>query len=80
RRVGDARPRLQLPHPARGRWQGDLAEALVRTGEPAEAMDVIEVARAHALRLGRQSVLAVLDRSEALVRAARGEHRAAVAR
>ncbi|OSC57178.1 hypothetical protein B5181_33240, partial [Streptomyces sp. 4F] len=33
-----------------------------------------------ALRLGRGSVLAVLDRSEALVRAARGEHRAAVTR
>ncbi|MBJ6622055.1 ATP-binding protein [Streptomyces sp. DHE17-7] len=64
----------------RGRWQGDLAEALVRTGEPAEALDVIEVTRAHALRLGRGSVLAVLDRAEALVRAARGEHRAAVTR
>ncbi|MGX1225310.1 DNA-binding CsgD family transcriptional regulator [Streptomyces ambofaciens] len=80
RRVRELEAGAGITDPARGRWQGDLAEALVRTGEPAEAMDVIEVTRAHALRLGRQSVLAVLDRSEALVRAARGEHRAAVAR
>ncbi|MGW4546393.1 ATP-binding protein [Streptomyces violaceorubidus] len=80
RRVRELEAGTGITDPARGRWQGDLAEALVRTGEPAEAMDVIEVTRAHALRLGRQSVLAVLDRSEALVRAARGEHRAAVAR
>ncbi|POX45454.1 LuxR C-terminal-related transcriptional regulator, partial [Streptomyces sp. Ru72] len=63
--------------PARGRWHGDLAEALVRVGEPAEAQDVIDAARAHALRLRRESVLAVLDRAEALVRAARGEVEAA---
>ncbi|PSK44090.1 putative HTH-type transcriptional regulator [Streptomyces sp. 111WW2] len=77
RRVRELEAGAGITDPARGRWQGDLAEALVRTGEPAEAMDVIEVARAHALRLGRQSVLAALDRSEALVRAARGEHREA---
>ncbi|MEU6458150.1 LuxR family transcriptional regulator [Streptomyces sp. NPDC047065] len=80
RRVRELEAGAGITDPARGRWQGDLAEALVRTGEPAEAMDVIEVSRAHALRLGRGSVLAVLDRAEALVRAGRGEHRAAVAR
>ncbi|WP_037762665.1 ATP-binding protein [Streptomyces sp. FXJ7.023] len=80
RRVRELEAAAGITDPARGRWQGDLAEALVRTGEPAEALDVIEVTRAHALRLGRGSVLAVLDRAEALVRAARGEHRAAVAR
>lgn len=37
------------------------------------------MSREHALRLGRESVLAVLDRSEALVRAARGDREAAVA-
>ncbi|MEV5546369.1 LuxR family transcriptional regulator [Streptomyces sp. NPDC052309] len=80
RRVRELEAGAGITDPARGRWQGDLAEALVRIGEPAEAQDVIDVTRAHALRLGRESVLAVLDRAEAGVRAARGEHRAAVAR
>ncbi|MFJ3231934.1 AAA family ATPase [Streptomyces sp. NPDC086787] len=79
RRVRELERTLGITDPARGRWQGDLAEALVRIGEPAEAQDVIDVTRAHALRLGRDSVLAVLDRSEALVRAAAGDHDAAVA-
>ncbi|MGV9251467.1 ATP-binding protein [Streptomyces sp. NPDC003697] len=79
RRVRELEPALGITDPARGRWQGDLAEALVRIGEPAEAQAVIDTAREHALRLGRESVLAVLDRSEALVRAARGDEEAAVA-
>ncbi|MFI1167729.1 AAA family ATPase [Streptomyces sp. NPDC020801] len=79
RRVRDLELGLGITDPARGRWHGDLAEALVRIGEPAEAQQVIDVAREHALRLGRESVLAVLDRSEALVRAARGDQDAAVA-
>ncbi|MFF5436215.1 ATP-binding protein [Streptomyces achromogenes] len=79
RRVRSLELGLGITDPARGRWQGDLAEALVRTGEVAEAQDVIDVSREHALRLGRESVLAVLDRSEALVRAARGDREAAVA-
>ncbi|MGX4689036.1 helix-turn-helix transcriptional regulator [Streptomyces sp. JNUCC 63] len=80
RRVGELELGLHITDPARGRWHGDLAEALVRTGEPAEAQRVIDVAREHAMRLGRESVLAVLDRSEALVRAARGDQEGAVAR
>lgn len=79
RRVRSLELGLGITDPARGRWQGDLAEALVRTGEVTEAQDVIDVSREHALRLGRESVLAVLDRSEALVRAARGDREAAVA-
>ncbi|MFF3904589.1 ATP-binding protein [Streptomyces sp. NPDC001848] len=73
RRVRELEEGLGVTDPARGRWHGDLAEALVRVGEPAEAQDVIDTARAHALRLRRESVLAVLDRAEALARAARGE-------
>ncbi|MEU0850562.1 LuxR family transcriptional regulator [Streptomyces flaveolus] len=80
RRVRELEAGAGITDPARGRWQGDLAEALVRTGQPAEAQEVIEVTRAHALRLGRGSVLAVLDRAEARLRATRGEHRSAVAR
>ncbi len=78
RRVRELEQGLGITDPARGRWHADLAEALVRVGEPAEAQDVIAVTRAHALRLGRESVLAVLDRAEALVRARRGEHEAAL--
>jgi DNA-binding CsgD family transcriptional regulator len=80
RRVRELEAGAGITDPARGRWQGDLAEALVRTGQPAEAQEVIEVTRAHALRLGRGSVLAVLDRAEARLRAARGEHRPVVSR
>ncbi|MEU8984861.1 LuxR C-terminal-related transcriptional regulator, partial [Streptomyces sp. NPDC048309] len=73
RRVRELEGGLGVVDPARGRWHGDLAEALVRIGEPVEAQDVIDVTRQQALRLERESVLAVLDRAEALVRAARGE-------
>ncbi|WP_326719825.1 AAA family ATPase [Streptomyces sp. NBC_00243] len=73
RRVRELEEGLGVTDPARGRWHGDLAEALVRIGEPVEAQDVIDATRERALRLGRESVLAVLDRAEALVRAARGE-------
>ncbi|MFI5686671.1 AAA family ATPase [Streptomyces sp. NPDC051636] len=73
RRVRELEQGLGITDPARGRWHGDLAEALVRIGAPGEAQDVIDVTREHALRLGRESVLAVLDRAEALVRAAHGE-------
>ncbi|MGW3495340.1 helix-turn-helix transcriptional regulator [Streptomyces sp. NPDC001020] len=78
RRVRELEEGLGVTDPARGRWHGDLAEALVRVGEPAEAQDVIDTTRTRALRLGRKSVLAVLDRAEALVRSARGETAAAV--
>ncbi|MFH8448573.1 ATP-binding protein [Streptomyces fungicidicus] len=77
RRVRELEHGMGINDPARGRWQGDLAEALVRVGEPGEAQELINVTRVHALRLNRASVLAVLDRAEALVRAARGEQQAA---
>ncbi len=78
RRVRELEQGLGITDPARGRWHGDLAEALVQVGEVAEAQDVIDVTREQALRLGRESVLAVVDRAEALVRARRGQHDAAL--
>ncbi|MGW5200879.1 ATP-binding protein [Streptomyces spiralis] len=77
-RVRELEQGLGVTDPARGRWHGDLAEALVLVGRPDEAQQMVDAARKHAQRLGRESVLAVLDRSEALVRAARGETEAAV--
>ncbi|MGW4784659.1 ATP-binding protein [Streptomyces sp. NPDC004230] len=77
RRARELEEGLGVTDPARGRWHGDLAEALVRIGEPAEAQGVVDATRARALNLGRESVLAVLDRAEALTRAARGETDAA---
>ncbi|CAM5326548.1 AAA family ATPase [Streptomyces griseomycini] len=79
RRVRELEHAMGISDPARGRWHGDLAEALVCVGEVGEAQELINVTRVHALRLDRASVLAVLDRAEALVRAARGEHQAAQA-
>jgi DNA-binding CsgD family transcriptional regulator len=77
RRVRELEDALGITDPARGRWHGDLAEALVHVGELDEAQNVIEVTRRYALLLGRESVLAVLDRAEALVRAAHGDQEGA---
>jgi DNA-binding CsgD family transcriptional regulator/energy-coupling factor transporter ATP-binding protein EcfA2 len=67
-----------LAEPALRRWHADLAEALVAIGATDEAAEVIEETRRDASRLGRRGVLAVLDRSSALVAAANGEEEAAV--
>ncbi|MFE5207055.1 AAA family ATPase [Streptomyces sp. NPDC056600] len=62
-----------IDDPADGRWHGDLAEALVRTGRPQEARRLVDETRARAVRLRREGVLAVTDRAEALVRIAEGD-------
>ncbi|WP_431773375.1 AAA family ATPase [Streptomyces cucumeris] len=73
RRVRELERGQGVTDPARGRWQGDLAEALVGIGEPEEAAEVVEATRKSATRLGRGSVLAVLARAEALMTAAQGD-------
>ncbi|MFF9061278.1 AAA family ATPase [Streptomyces sp. NPDC014882] len=80
RRVRELEAGLGINDPARGRWQGDLAEALVRVGEPGEAQELVDATREDALRLGRESILVELDRAEALVRAAQGDREGALAR
>ena len=45
RRVRELEHGLGVDDPARGRWHGDLAEALVRVGRAGEAQDVIDVTR-----------------------------------
>ncbi|QKG24527.1 LuxR C-terminal-related transcriptional regulator [Actinomadura verrucosospora] len=67
-----------LGDPAVRRWHADLAEALVGVGRTKDAADVVAEARAQAARLGRRSVLAMLERSSALVRAAEGDCGAAL--
>ncbi|GAA2151621.1 AAA family ATPase [Actinomadura napierensis] len=62
-----------LGDPAVRRWHADLADALAGVGRTREAADVLAEARAQASRLGRRGVLAVLERSSALVRAAEGD-------
>ncbi|WP_431044792.1 AAA family ATPase [Streptomyces sp. P1-3] len=73
RRVRDMEHGQGVTDPARGRWHGDLAEALVRVGELAEARELVASTRAAATRLRRAGVLAVLNRAEALVRAGYGD-------
>ncbi|WKX69945.1 LuxR family transcriptional regulator [Streptomyces sp. XD-27] len=73
RRVRDMERGQGVTDPARGRWHGDLAEALVRVGELAEARELVAGTRAAATRLRRAGVLAVLNRAEGLVRAGYGD-------
>jgi DNA-binding CsgD family transcriptional regulator len=68
-----------LAEPALRRWHADLAEALVAIGAVDEAAGLVEETRRDAVRLGRRSVLAVLDRAGALVAAARDDVETAVA-
>lgn len=79
RRVRELEREMGVTEPARGRWQGDLAEALVLTGALGEAREVIDETRVHAVRLRRHSVLAVLERAEGTLLAARGNAESAVA-
>nr|WP_151769974.1 LuxR family transcriptional regulator [Streptomyces abyssomicinicus] len=73
RRVRALEAGVGMDDPAGSRWHGDLAEALVRTGETGEARRLVEETRVRAARLGREGVLAVLDRAEAFALAAEGD-------
>uniref|UniRef100_UPI0018918144 helix-turn-helix domain-containing protein n=1 Tax=Catenulispora pinisilvae TaxID=2705253 RepID=UPI0018918144 len=63
-----------LVDPSAVRFHADLAEVLVALGQGDEATAVIADARREAERLGRRGVLATLDRADAVLKAAQGDH------
>jgi DNA-binding CsgD family transcriptional regulator len=65
--------------PGMTRWHADFAEALVAVGELDEAAEVISSTRARAVRLGRTTIVASLDRADALRRVALGQQTQAAA-
>lgn len=72
-RVRDLVRDLAVGDPAAIRYDADLAEALVATGDVETATRTVAGARRRAERLERRGVLASLDRAEALCRTAAGE-------
>ena len=60
--------------PATVRFHADLAEVLVALGQTDEAAAVVTETRRTAEELGRRGVLASLDRADAVLKAAQGDH------
>ncbi|WP_194905187.1 helix-turn-helix transcriptional regulator [Catenulispora rubra] len=63
-----------IADPAAVRFHADLAEVLVASGQGEEAAAVIAETRRAAERLQRRGVLATLDRADAVLKAAQGDH------
>ncbi|MEZ0106433.1 DNA-binding NarL/FixJ family response regulator [Catenulispora sp. EB89] len=63
-----------IADPAAVRFHADLAEVLVATGQAEEAAAVVAETRRAAERLQRRGVLATLDRADAVLKAAQGDH------
>ncbi|SER27833.1 regulatory protein, luxR family [Actinokineospora terrae] len=63
--VRDLEHAQRVGDPSILRWHADLAEGLIAVGDPA-AEDLLATTRARALDLGRDGVLAMLDRSTAI--------------
>ena len=63
-----------IADPAAVRFHADLAEVLVATGQAEEAAAIIAETRRAAERLQRRGVLATLDRADAVLKAAQGDH------
>lgn len=78
RRVGGSEAGQQVVDPSVLRWHGELAEALVASDALDEAADLLDSVRPVAEALGRTTVLAALDRAQALCLAAGGDPAAAV--
>ncbi|WP_439677217.1 LuxR C-terminal-related transcriptional regulator [Embleya sp. MST-111070] len=71
-RVRDLTRELCIGDPAAIPYHADLAEALVAAGDVEAATRTVAEVRDHAKKLARRSVLAALDRAEALCHAAAG--------
>jgi DNA-binding NarL/FixJ family response regulator len=63
-----------IADPAAVRFHADLAEVLVASGQAEEAAAIIAETRRAAERLRRRGVLATLDRADAVLKAAQGDH------
>jgi DNA-binding CsgD family transcriptional regulator len=63
-----------IADPAAVRFHGDLAEVLVALGQTEEAAAIVARTRRAAEELRRRSVLASLDRADAVLKAAQGDH------
>ncbi|MFF3596777.1 helix-turn-helix transcriptional regulator [Kitasatospora indigofera] len=70
----------QVRDPSVLRWHADLAEALLAAGRPDEAEDLLTDTHRTATDLGRDSVLPALERTRALLDAARGHYDTAAQR
>jgi len=63
-----------IADPAAVRFHADLAEVLVALGQTEEAAAIVAETRRAAEELRRRSVLASLDRADAVLKAAQGDH------
>ncbi|MGW0364471.1 AAA family ATPase [Streptomyces sp. NPDC002990] len=73
RRVAELEYAQQVVDPSVLRWHGELAEALIAADAPAPAAELLGSVRPVAVELGRDSVVAALDRARGLCLSARGE-------
>ncbi|MFE5209284.1 LuxR C-terminal-related transcriptional regulator [Streptomyces sp. NPDC056600] len=70
----------QVRDPSVLRWHPELAETLVALGRLDQAQSLLDDTRRTASGLGREAVLPALERSQALLDAARGDHDTAARR
>ncbi|QSB04681.1 helix-turn-helix transcriptional regulator [Natronoglycomyces albus] len=74
REVQSLEDRCNVGDPSVLHWRGELAEALVQTGEVEAAWSLISHTRDRAAELGRENVQLRMDVAEASCRVAAGEH------
>ncbi|MFE9256624.1 AAA family ATPase [Streptomyces sp. NPDC006879] len=78
RRVADSEAAQQVVDPSILRWHGELAEALVAADQTDQAARLIDEVREVAQDLGRDTVVAALNRAHGMCLAVRGETDTAV--
>ncbi|MFB7512780.1 AAA family ATPase [Streptomyces sp. NPDC056144] len=78
--VRDLEGLQQVRDPSVLRWHPELAETLVALGQLSQAQGLLDDTRRTAIELGRHTVLPALERTQALLDAARGDHDTAARR